>query len=176
MKAFVSQQGNLHCLPTLHVDTGARATALFLLVPQALHLPHLELSSTTLYSARPSTSPNYKRQLPLDSTAFGPSDSQSTLQSPDWIILISILTCNPPSQMLSRRIARASAARPATSAIAARRLPLIQTRTFLPRYNDKVDELYPASDYPELTEAQDPNQVCTGSWQQRPKRSSGRRR
>ncbi|CAN8099691.1 unnamed protein product [Discula destructiva] len=58
--------------------------------------------------------------------------------------------------MLSRRIARASASRSATTAIAARRLPLVQTRTFLPRYNDKVDTMYPDSDYPSLTEAQDP--------------------
>lgn len=83
----------------------------------------------------------------------------------------SSITCSfitnrkPLSQMLSRRIARASASRPATTAIAARRLPLVQTRTFLPRYNDKVDEMYPASDYPELTEAQDPNMVRSGCCQ-----------
>lgn len=66
--------------------------------------------------------------------------------------------------MLSRRIARASVSRSATAAVAARRLPLVQTRTFLPRYNDKVDEMYPDSDYPQLTEAQDPNQVCISCW------------
>lgn len=65
----------------------------------------------------------------------------------------------PFAQMLSRRIARAAASRSATTAIAARHLPLVQTRTFLPRYNDKVDEMYPDSDYPKLTEAQDPYMV-----------------
>lgn len=61
--------------------------------------------------------------------------------------------------MLSRRVARASTLRSATSAIAACRLPIIQQRTFLPRYNDKVDEKYPDSDYPSLTDAEDPNMV-----------------
>ncbi|KAF3762722.1 hypothetical protein M406DRAFT_357564 [Cryphonectria parasitica EP155] len=57
--------------------------------------------------------------------------------------------------MLSRGVARVSTLRSATSAVAARRLPIVQQRTFLPPYNDKVDEKYP--DYPSLTEAEDPN-------------------
>lgn len=61
--------------------------------------------------------------------------------------------------MLSRGIARASASRSVANAIAARRLPLIQTRSFLPRFGDKVDEIYPDSDYAGLTEAEDPGMV-----------------
>ncbi|KAI5927554.1 hypothetical protein F4810DRAFT_648319 [Camillea tinctor] len=53
--------------------------------------------------------------------------------------------------MLSQRIVRASALRSAS-----RRLPLVQHRTFLPRYAEKelIDQKYP--DYPDLTEAEDP--------------------
>lgn len=43
--------------------------------------------------------------------------------------------------------------------MAARRLPLVQTRTFLPRFDKEVDERYPDSDYPSLTEEEDPEQV-----------------
>lgn len=61
--------------------------------------------------------------------------------------------------MLSRRIARAAVSplRSATSAIAARRLPIVQQRTFLPDYTVGNDERYP--DYPTLTDAEDPNMV-----------------
>ncbi|KAM7192142.1 hypothetical protein V8F20_008977 [Naviculisporaceae sp. PSN 640] len=62
--------------------------------------------------------------------------------------------------MLSRSIARASqlrlAARPVASAI---RVPIVQRRTFLPDAVTgvkTVDEKYPDSDYPNLTEAEDP--------------------
>ncbi|ROW00032.1 hypothetical protein VPNG_08360 [Cytospora leucostoma] len=58
--------------------------------------------------------------------------------------------------MLSRRIVRASPLRSATAVIASRRLPIVQQRTFLPPYNDKIDDYYPA--YPNLTDAEDPNQ------------------
>ncbi|KAK4194917.1 putative NADH:ubiquinone oxidoreductase 20.1kD subunit [Triangularia verruculosa] len=60
--------------------------------------------------------------------------------------------------MLSSRIVRAAPLR--TAALAARRLPLIQTRTFFPESmvgRTKVDEKYPDSDYPNLTSAEDPD-------------------
>lgn len=61
-------------------------------------------------------------------------------------------------QMLSRRIAaKASPLRSATAAVAARRLPIVQQRTFLPPYNQNIDERYPA--YPDLTDVEDPNMV-----------------
>ncbi|KAK0702542.1 hypothetical protein B0T21DRAFT_342406 [Apiosordaria backusii] len=59
--------------------------------------------------------------------------------------------------MLSSRIVRAAPLR--TAALAARRLPLIQARTFLPESmvgRAKIDEKYPDSDYPSLTSAEDP--------------------
>ncbi|KAM7192480.1 hypothetical protein V8F33_008355 [Rhypophila sp. PSN 637] len=62
--------------------------------------------------------------------------------------------------MLSRGIARASqlrlAARPVASAT---RIPIVQRRTFLPEQltGQKImEEKYPDSDYPNLTEAEDP--------------------
>lgn len=58
--------------------------------------------------------------------------------------------------MLSRRIARAA---PTAAATAARRLPLVQQRTFLPDWNKSVNEKYPDSDYPEFTDAEDPGMV-----------------
>ncbi|KAI7774673.1 hypothetical protein LA080_008021 [Diaporthe eres] len=58
--------------------------------------------------------------------------------------------------MLSRRVAaKASPLRSATAAVAARRLPIVQQRTFLPPYNQNLDERYPA--YPNLTDVEDPN-------------------
>lgn len=59
--------------------------------------------------------------------------------------------------MLSRRIARASPLRSLPSNIAARRLPMIQQRTFIPNFNEKIHERFP--DYPTLTEAEDPEMV-----------------
>ena len=60
--------------------------------------------------------------------------------------------------MLSRRIAaKAYPLRSATAAVAARRLPIVQQRTFLPEYNKNLEERYPA--YPSLTEVEDPNMV-----------------
>ena len=63
--------------------------------------------------------------------------------------------------MLSRGIARASqlrmAARPAAS-----RLPIVQQRTFLPEAltgQKAIQEKYPDSDYPNLTDAEDPEMV-----------------
>ncbi|TPX16126.1 uncharacterized protein E0L32_004121 [Thyridium curvatum] len=59
--------------------------------------------------------------------------------------------------MLSRRVASAAPLRQA--AVAARRLPMVQQRTFIPRQiNDPAitEQKYPA--YPSLTEAEDPNQ------------------
>ncbi|KAL2268265.1 hypothetical protein VTJ83DRAFT_3111 [Remersonia thermophila] len=61
--------------------------------------------------------------------------------------------------MLSRRILRA-APRRATSLLAPRPLPvMMQRRTFLPESmvgGRKTEEKYPDSDYPTLTEAEDP--------------------
>lgn len=65
--------------------------------------------------------------------------------------------------MLSRHIVRASPFR-AAALPAARRLPLIQQRTFLPESmvgRKKMDEKYPDSDYPKLTAAEDPDMVCS---------------
>lgn len=59
--------------------------------------------------------------------------------------------------MLSRRIAKVSPLRSATAAVAARRLPIVQQRTFIPDYNKDIDERFPA--YPELSDAEDPNMV-----------------
>lgn len=64
--------------------------------------------------------------------------------------------------MLSRRIVRASPFRAAAQP-AARRLPFIQQRTFLPESMTgagRVDEKYPDSDYPTLSPAEDPDMVC----------------
>ncbi|KAK4152394.1 hypothetical protein C8A00DRAFT_16279, partial [Chaetomidium leptoderma] len=61
-------------------------------------------------------------------------------------------------KMLSRRIVRASPFR-AAALPAARRLPFIQQRTFLPESmvgKSKIDEKYPDSDYAQLTPEQDP--------------------
>ncbi|KAH6847203.1 NADH dehydrogenase-like protein [Chaetomium sp. MPI-CAGE-AT-0009] len=61
--------------------------------------------------------------------------------------------------MLSRHIVRASPFR-AAALPAARRLPFIQQRTFLPESmvgKKKIDEKYPDSDYPTLTPAEDPD-------------------
>lgn len=60
--------------------------------------------------------------------------------------------------MLPQRIARASALR--SGMAAARRLPTIQRRTFLPdQYTDKkvIDQKYPEA--PSMTEAEDPGMV-----------------
>ena len=60
--------------------------------------------------------------------------------------------------MLPRRIAQAPALR--SAAQAARRLPVIQRRCFLPNsINDKsiIEEKYP--DPPQLTDVEDPNMV-----------------
>ncbi|KAK1753344.1 putative NADH:ubiquinone oxidoreductase 20.1kD subunit [Echria macrotheca] len=57
--------------------------------------------------------------------------------------------------MLSRRITRAAPLRMTSL----RRLPLVQHRTFLPEAmvgRKIIDEKYPDSDYPNLTEAEDP--------------------
>jgi NADH dehydrogenase (ubiquinone) 1 beta subcomplex subunit 8 len=62
------------------------------------------------------------------------------------------------AQMLSRRITRAAPLRMTSS----RRLPLVQHRTFLPEAmvgRKIIDEKYPDSDYPNLTEAEDPEMV-----------------
>ncbi|KAK3292002.1 NADH dehydrogenase-like protein [Chaetomium fimeti] len=61
--------------------------------------------------------------------------------------------------MLSRHIVRASPFR-AAALPAARRLPFIQQRTFLPDSmvgKSKIEEKYPDSDYPKLTAAEDPD-------------------
>jgi len=63
-------------------------------------------------------------------------------------------------QMLSRRIVRASTSRVA----AASRLPVVQRRTFMPEAmvgRKTLDEHYPDSDYPTLTDAEDPEMVCS---------------
>jgi NADH dehydrogenase (ubiquinone) 1 beta subcomplex subunit 8 len=74
--------------------------------------------------------------------------------------------------MLSRQIVRASPFRAAVLP-AARRLPLIQQRTFLPESmvgRSKIDEKYPDSDYPTLSPAEDPEMVrwargsARGAW------------
>ncbi|KAK4192339.1 putative NADH:ubiquinone oxidoreductase 20.1kD subunit [Podospora australis] len=60
--------------------------------------------------------------------------------------------------MLSRQIVRATPFRAAALA-ASRRLPLVQQRTFLPESmvgRSEIDKLYPDSDYPNLTPAEDP--------------------
>lgn len=58
--------------------------------------------------------------------------------------------------MLSRRIVRASALQ--KSLEAARRLPVVQQRTFFPEVmKGRLDERYP--DPPTLTDAEDPQQV-----------------
>ncbi|KUI66779.1 hypothetical protein VM1G_02249 [Cytospora mali] len=64
--------------------------------------------------------------------------------------------------MLSRRIVRASPLRSATAVVASRRLPIVQQRTFLPPYNDKIEERYP--NYPTLTDAEDP--LMNGGYEQ----------
>ncbi|KAJ4291391.1 hypothetical protein N0V88_005984 [Collariella sp. IMI 366227] len=64
--------------------------------------------------------------------------------------------------MLSRQIVRASPFRATALPAAARRLPLIQQRTFLPESmvgRSKIDEKYPDSDYPTLTPAEDPDML-----------------
>lgn len=64
--------------------------------------------------------------------------------------------------MLSRQIVRAAPFR--IAALPARRLPLVQQRTFLPESmvgRSKIDEKYPDSDYPTLTPEQDPDMVCS---------------
>lgn len=58
--------------------------------------------------------------------------------------------------MLSRRIVRAS---PTAALAAARRLPFVQQRTFLPDWNKDINEHYPDSEYPSLTDAEDPGMV-----------------
>lgn len=64
--------------------------------------------------------------------------------------------------MLSRQIVRAAPFR--TVALpAARRLPVIQQRTFLPESivgKSRIEEKYPDSDYPTLTPQEDPEMVC----------------
>lgn len=65
--------------------------------------------------------------------------------------------------MLSRQIVRASPFRTVALPAAARRLPMIQQRTFLPESmvgKAKTDEKYPDSDYPMLTDKEDPEMVC----------------
>ena len=60
--------------------------------------------------------------------------------------------------MLSRRIVRAAPIRATT--FAARRIPLIQQRTFLPDSitgKGRLEERYP--DYPTLSDAEDPEMV-----------------
>ncbi|KAH6615526.1 hypothetical protein B0J18DRAFT_437529 [Chaetomium sp. MPI-SDFR-AT-0129] len=61
--------------------------------------------------------------------------------------------------MLSRRIVRASPLRTA-ALLTARRLPMVQHRTFLPESmtgsGKAIDEKYPDSDYPTLSEKEDP--------------------
>jgi len=62
--------------------------------------------------------------------------------------------------MLSRQIVRASALR--LAARPAARLPLVQHRTFLPDAvtgREIINEKYPDSDYPELTDKEDPGMV-----------------
>jgi NADH dehydrogenase (ubiquinone) 1 beta subcomplex subunit 8 len=63
-------------------------------------------------------------------------------------------------QMLSLRVARAAQLR--SAALAARRLPIIQQRTFLPESingPEIVDQKYP--EYPKLTDEQDPGMVSS---------------
>lgn len=62
--------------------------------------------------------------------------------------------------MLSQRLMRASALRNGLSA--ARRLPTLQRRTYLPEYNDRknLDARYP--DPPRMDAAQDPEMVSDG--------------
>jgi NADH dehydrogenase (ubiquinone) 1 beta subcomplex subunit 8 len=65
--------------------------------------------------------------------------------------------------MLSRRVMRASPFRAAALPAAARRLPFIQQRGFLPESmagRSKIDEKYPDSDYPTLSPEEDPDMVC----------------
>ncbi|AEO67913.1 uncharacterized protein THITE_2117090 [Thermothielavioides terrestris NRRL 8126] len=62
--------------------------------------------------------------------------------------------------MLSRRVMRASPFRAAALPAAARRLPFIQQRGFLPESmagRSKIDEKYPDSDYPTLSPEEDPD-------------------
>lgn len=69
--------------------------------------------------------------------------------------------------MLSRRIMQASPLRATALLPAARRLPLVQQRTFLPESmvgRKAIDEKYPASDYPTLTAEEDPEMVRLGGW------------
>lgn len=64
--------------------------------------------------------------------------------------------------MLARHIVRASPLRATALPMAARRLPLVQQRTFLPESmvgRKNIDEKYPDSDYPTLTDAEDPDMV-----------------
>lgn len=125
---------------------------------QLPQLPHPPIDAGDLQAAAtttPKTNQPYDanclttRLLRAPATAIvrPPSISWSTKRSADRNLL---------PQMLSSRFARASALR---NAIAARRLPLFQTRTFFPRYDQKVDELFPDSDYPSLTEEEDPGMV-----------------
>lgn len=77
-------------------------------------------------------------------------------------------------QMLSRRIVRASPFRATAVLPAARRLPVIQQRTFLPESmagRKAIDEKYPDSDYPTLTPAEDPEMVRSADARQRMDRS-----
>lgn len=65
-------------------------------------------------------------------------------------------------QMLSQRIARVATIRGAAQAV--RRTPIVQRRTFFPpSFNDRkvLEEKYP--DYPELSDAEDPNMVSGGA-------------
>jgi hypothetical protein len=69
------------------------------------------------------------------------------------------LTAALLGQMLSLRVARSAQLR--SAALAARRLPIVQQRTFLPESINGpavVDQKYP--DYPKLTDAEDPGMVC----------------
>lgn len=65
--------------------------------------------------------------------------------------------------MLSRGIARASQLRLAARPVAtASRVPIVQRRTFLPEQltgQKAIHEKYPDSDYPSLSEAEDPEMV-----------------
>lgn len=64
--------------------------------------------------------------------------------------------------MLSRQIVRAAPIR-MVPLPAARRLPMIQQRTFLPESivgKNKIEEKYPESDYAALSPEEDPEMVC----------------
>ncbi|KAK3321921.1 NADH:ubiquinone oxidoreductase 20.1kD subunit [Apodospora peruviana] len=93
---------------------------------------------------------------------YGQLLTDLNLPGPRSIVIVNHLNCSivvgiaapTIAKMLSRRIARASQLR-----MAARRLPVVQHRTFMPEQvtgRKEIDEQYP--DFPTLSEAEDPGQ------------------